>query len=150
MSNYTQILYQLIFRTKDNKQTLTKSGRQILFDYLAGILKNKNCFCYQIGGVEDHLHIVFNLHPAVALSKLVQDLKVASNKMIKEKGVFTNFESWADGYSAFTYSIDAKQNLINYVSNQEQHHKTTSFETEIRELCKEHGVEIDERYFMKD
>jgi REP element-mobilizing transposase RayT len=71
-----------VFRTKWNKQTLTKQGRQPLYDYLAGILKNKNCFCYQIGGVEDHVHIIFSLHPRVALSKFVQDLKVASNKMI--------------------------------------------------------------------
>jgi REP element-mobilizing transposase RayT len=150
MSNYTQLLYQLVFRTKWNKQTLTKQGRQILYDYLAGILKNKNCFCYQIGGVEDHVHIIFSLHPTIALSKLVQDLKVASNKMIKEKQVFKNFEAWADGYSAFTYSCDARQNLINYVQNQEQHHATKSLEFEIRELCKEQSIEIDERYFMKD
>lgn len=150
MSNYTQILYQLVFRTKSNKQTLTKQGRKILYSYMAGILQNKNCFCYQIGGVEDHVHIIFSLHPTIALSKLVQDLKVASNKMIKEMQLFKDFEAWVDGYSAFTYSSDARNNLIYYVQNQEQHHATKSLETELRELYKEHGIEIDERFFMKD
>jgi REP element-mobilizing transposase RayT len=117
---------------------------------MAGILQNKNCFCYQIGGVEDHVHIIFSLHPTIALSKLVQDLKVASNKMIKEMQLFKDFEAWVDGYSAFTYSSDARNNLIYYVQNQEQHHATKSLETELRELYKEHGIEIDERFFMKD
>lgn len=150
MSNYTQILYQVVFRTKSNKRTLTKQGRQTLHNYLAGILKNKNCFCYQIGGVEDHVHIIFSLHPTIALSKLIQDLKVASNQMIKETQLFKDFEAWADGYSAFTYSSDARNHLIKYVQNQEQHHAIKSLETELRELYEEHGIEIDERYFIKD
>jgi REP element-mobilizing transposase RayT len=150
MSSYTQILYQLIFRTKRSEPTLIKSGRQTLYNYLSGVLKNKKCFCYQIGGVEDHLHIIFSLHPSVSLAKLVQDLKVSSNKMIKEKHVFANFDCWAAGYSAFTYNVEARYNLIKYVQRQEVHHAKENFETELRELYKEHGIEIDENFFLND
>jgi REP element-mobilizing transposase RayT len=150
MGAYKQILYQVVFRTKSNKPTLHANGRAQLYEYISALLKHRNCFCYQIGGVEDHLHLVFSLHPSVALSDVIKELKVASNKMIKEKRLFSNFESWADGYSAFTYAFGAKNNLVSYVASQEQHHAKVSFAEELRTLCEEHEVEIDERYFMKD
>ena len=150
MGSYTQILYQVVFRTKNNVPAMLKPSRQTLYEYMAGILKNKNCFCYQIGGVEDHLHLVFSLHPTVALADLVKDLKIASNKMIKETKIFPLFSSWADKYSAFTYAFEAKDQLINYVKNQEAHHAKKNLADELRELYKEHGIELDERYFMKD
>ena len=73
MSTYTQILYQIVFSTKYREHTLTKPGREELYRYISGVLKNKNCHLYQIGGVADHLHIVTHLHPSVALASLVKD-----------------------------------------------------------------------------
>jgi len=91
MSTYTQILYQIVFSTKDRTTTLTKPNRIDLFKYVAGILENKKCHLYQLNGVEDHIHILTHLHPSVALSDLVKDIKLASTKFIKEKGLFPQF-----------------------------------------------------------
>ncbi|MFN4257094.1 MAG: IS200/IS605 family transposase [Saprospiraceae bacterium] len=146
MSTYTQILYQIVFSTKSRKRVLTKENRPELFKYIWGILKNKNCHLYRINGVEDHLHIVTHLHPSVSLASLVKDIKVASSGHIKEAGLFPDFEGWQDGYGAFTYSIEAKDNLINYVKNQEEHHRTKSFKEELTELLRENQVEFDEKY----
>jgi putative transposase len=146
MSTYTQILYQIVFSTKRREHTLTKENRPELFKYIWGILKNKKCHLYRINGVEDHLHIVTHLHPTVALASLVKDIKVASSIHIKEKGLFPEFDSWLDGYGAFTYSFEAKDDLIAYVKNQEVHHKTVTFKEELMALLKEHGVEFDEKY----
>ncbi len=117
-----------------------------MFKYIWGILKNKKCHLYRINGVEDHLHIVTHLHPSVALADLVKDIKLASNDHIKATGLFPDFGGWQDGYGAFTYSFSAKNNLIEYVKNQEEHHKTVTFKEELIELLKEHGVEFDEKY----
>jgi REP element-mobilizing transposase RayT len=146
MSTYTQILYQIVFSTKKRERTLQKENRQQLFQYIWGILKKKNCHLYRINGVEDHLHIVTHLHPSVALANLVKDIKVASSDYIKEQKLFSYFNGWQDGYSAFTYSIDAKNNLIEYVKNQETHHLKKSYQEELIDLLKEHGVEYDEKY----
>ena len=119
-----------------------------LFRYIWGILKNKKCHLYQIGGVTDHLHIVTHLHPAIALSDLVKDIKLASTDFIKTEKLFTGFNGWQDGYGAFTYSIDAKENLINYVKNQEEHHKKKTFIEEFKQLLLEHKIEFDEKYLL--
>ncbi len=146
MSTYTQILYQLVFSTKRRERTLTKENRPELFKYIWGILKNKKCHLYRLNGVEDHIHIVTHVHPTIAVSDLIKDIKLASTDYIKEKRLFPHFGGWQDGYSAFTYSIQAKDSLIEYVKNQEEHHKTKTFKEELIELLKEHGIEYDEKY----
>ncbi len=146
MSTYTQILYQIVFSTKNREKVLAKENRPEMFKYIWGILENKKCHLYRINGVEDHLHIVTHLHPSMALASLIKDIKVASSSFIKEKQLFENFTGWQDGYGAFTYSIKEKDRLVEYVKNQEIHHKTLTFQEEFIALLKEHGIAYDERY----
>lgn len=148
MSTYTQILYQIIFGTKNRERTLSADRRDELFKYISGIIQNKKCHLYQINGVEDHIHILTHLHPSVALADLVKGIKLASTKFIKEKNLFINFKGWQDGYGAFTYSIDRKQILINYVLNQVEHHQKKTFREEYVELLHEQGIEFDEKYLL--
>ena len=148
MSTYTQIIYQIVFSTKNRERTLTKTSRKELFKYIWGIMKNKKCHLYRINGVEDHLHIATHLHPTVSLASLVKDIKLASSDYIKENGLFKNFNGWQDGYGAFTYSIKDKDRLIEYIKNQEEHHKTKSFRDELIELLKEHEIEFDDKFLL--
>ena len=148
MSTYTQILYQVVFGTKDHEYTIVLKDREKLFKYIFGILNNKKCFLYKIGGIENHIHIIFSLHPTIALSGLIKDIKLATSDWIKREELFPNFRGWQDGYSAFTYSIDAKSKLIRYVDNQVEHHKLKTFKEEYRELLKEHGIEFDDKYLI--
>jgi putative transposase len=148
MSTYTQILYQIIFSTKNRERTLTKDRRDELFKYIWGLLKNKNCHLYRISGVEDHLHLITHLHPTVSLASLVKDIKLASSQYINANGIFKQFNGWQEGYGAFTYSIKEKDRLIEYVKNQEEHHKMITFKEEFIVLLQEHGIEFDEKYLF--
>ncbi len=147
MSTYTQILYQIVFSTRSHENTLKSKELEKLYHYIFGILKNKKCFLYKIGGVENHIHIIMSVHPTVSLSGLMKDIKLASSDWIKRERIFPYFNGWQDGYGAFTYSIDAKERLIEYVNNQVEHHKKKTFREEYKELLKEHGIDYDERYF---
>ena len=98
--------------------------------------------------MEDHLHIITDLHPSVALACLVKDIKLSTTTQIKKDNIFPNFGGWKDGYGAFTYHIDAKHSLIEYVKNQEEHHRIKTYEEEYRDLLKEHKIEFDEKYFL--
>jgi REP element-mobilizing transposase RayT len=148
MSTYTQIIYQIVFSTKFRSRILSKENRIELFQFISGILLNKKCHLYQINGVEDHLHILTHVHPTVALSSLVKDVKVASSLYIKENRLFDGFTSWQEGYGAFTYNIKQKHRLIEYVKNQEEHHKKRTYKEEYKALLIENGIEFDEKYFL--
>jgi REP element-mobilizing transposase RayT len=146
MATYKQIIYQIVFSTKKRKKTLQKEKRKILFRYIWGVLKNKQCHLYRINGVEDHIHIVISLHPSVALADLIKDIKISSSKMIKTEKLFPDFDGWQDGYGAFTYHSDLLNTLIEYVKNQEEHHKIASFNDEYKRLLNEFGIDFDEKY----
>ena len=148
MSTYTQIIYQIVFSTKNREHTLEKKNQKELLKYIWGILKNKKCYLYQIGGVTDHIHIVSDLHPTIALSSLIKDIKLASSEYIKDKKIFDSFAGWQEGYGAFTYSIKEKDRLIEYVKNQEVHHLKKTFKEELIELLNEHEIEFDEKYLL--
>jgi putative transposase len=79
MNTYTQILYQIVFTTKNHEKTLVVENRQILYKRIWGTLKEKNCHLYRIGGTSDHIHIVTHLHPMISLASVVKDIKVASD-----------------------------------------------------------------------
>lgn len=143
---YCQIIYQLVYATKYRQHTLVKPARYRLFDFMKSFLISKGCFVYQINGVEDHLHIVIHLHPAIALSSLVKDLKLASTDFIKKNKLFPKFKGWQVGYAAFTYSVESKYNLIRYVENQEAHHRLTTSLDELIKLLSEHEVAYDKQY----
>ena len=149
MSSYRQIIYQIIFRTKNSQRTLSFEENERLFKYIWGGIKNKNCHLYRINGTEEHIHILTDLHPNIALADFIRDIKTASSIWLKDSRYFPNFMGWGDGYAAFTYSYWDKDKLINYIQNQKEHHKTETFEQEYRRLLKEHHIEIDERYFLK-
>ena len=148
MNTYTQILYQIVFSTKYREPILIKPNREALFKYIWGVIKNKNCHLYRINGVEDHIHILTHLHPAVSLASLVKDIKVSSSLYIKEHQLFNGFTNWQSGYGAFTYSIKEKNRVINYIKNQEEHHRKKTFREEYIDLLKEHGVDFDEKYLL--
>jgi putative transposase len=96
----------------------------------------------------DHLYIATHVHPSVAVSDLVKDIKLASTDHIKKHRLFPFFGGWQDGYGAFTYSIRDKGNLVKYIINQENHHKSISFIDEFKELLREHQIEFDEKYLL--
>ncbi|MCB8964861.1 MAG: transposase [Bacteroidales bacterium] len=149
MSTYTQILYQIVFSTKNREHTLVKADRDNLYKYIWGILSNKNCHLYRIGGVCDHIHIITHLHPSISLASIIKDVKVASSSFIKDQGLFPSFDGWQNGYAAFTYSFNEKDRLIDYVINQEDHHKRTTYIEELTVLLTEHGVNYDSHFLLQ-
>ncbi|MFC1851439.1 transposase [candidate division CSSED10-310 bacterium] len=144
--SYTQIYYHIIYSTKGRSPTLNKDRRKELYNYIWGILKNKTCHLYQIGGMEDHIHLLTSLHSTVCLANLIRDMKTSSNGWIKKENIFQNFSGWQVEYGAFTRSHSHRDGTISYIKNQEEHHKRESFIDEFKRLLKEEGISFDERY----
>jgi REP element-mobilizing transposase RayT len=147
MSSYRQHLYHIVFRTKDSKPTIKQDKSDQLYAYITGLIKNKNSHLYRINGVENHIHILTDMHPLIAPADFVKDIKVSSSIWIKGIGLFPAFRGWSDGYGSFTCSFKDLGYLIDYIKNQREHHKKNTFEEEYRILLEESGIRIDERYF---
>ena len=99
MSSYRQILYHLVFRTKNSQKTLNPIYTRELYAYTVGFVKNKNCFLYRINGVENHLHLLCDLHPSISLADFMRDMKTSTSIWLKQSGKFPAFQGWAEGYA---------------------------------------------------
>jgi REP element-mobilizing transposase RayT len=111
---------------------------------MGGVLRNIECPVLQIGGVEDHVHILLRLSRAVSLGQLVEKTKTSTSKWIKTKGP-TGF-AWQAGYGAFSVGQGESDGVVRYIQGQEERHRTVSFQDELRMLLTEAGLEFDERY----
>jgi len=150
MSTYRQILYHIIFRTKGSEKTINRERAADLYKYIWGIIKNKKCVLFRINSMEDHIHLLSDLHPSVALADYIKEIKVSSSKWMKESGYFPAFRGWGIKYCALTYSYKERDVIANYIRNQQEHHKKESFQEEIARLLKEHGIDMDEKWFWVD
>jgi putative transposase len=108
--------------------------------------KNLESHAIEIGGVEDHVHILCNLSRKIALMKLIEEVKSHSSKWIKTKGdKYSNFY-WQNGYGGFSVNPTDVEIVKRYIQNQENHHNNKSFQDEYRNLLKKHHMEFDETY----
>ena len=146
MSTYTLIIYHIIFSTKNRRRTITMDKKEELLKYIWGTIKNTNSHLYRINAVEDHIHILTSVNKTLSLSEFVKKIKISSNKWIKENNIFPNFDSWQKGYAAFTIAHNEKGTVINYIKNQEEHHKHKSFIEEYKEFLEKYKIKYDEKY----
>jgi len=147
MSSYRQHLYHLVFRTKSSLHTIKQDNVNELYSYITGFVKNKISHLYRINGVENHLHILTDMHPSIAPMDFMRDVKVSTSLWMKSSGLFSSFKGWAEGYGSFTCSYKDLDRLVEYIKNQKEHHKKITFEEEYRILLVEYGITPDEKFF---
>lgn len=136
----------LTFSTKHRQPIISDSINAELFDYLGGVCKGLESQPIIVGGVKDHVHLLFNLSRKIALMTLVEKLKTHSSKWIKGKSTeFSNFY-WQHGYGGFSVNPKQVEIVKEYIQNQESHHKTKTFQEEYRQFLKEYGIDYDERF----
>lgn len=141
-----KIYTHLVFSTKGRTDTIPKQHLEEVHAYVAGILNDNKCPAVKVGGTANHIHILFVLNRTMALSDVVRIVKSNSSKWINERnGIFNPF-SWQDGYGAFSISNGHVDAVVNYIANQEVHHRGMSFEDEYRHLCEIYDAGLDERY----
>lgn len=127
---------------------LQKAWRHTVFAYIAGILRNKNQTPLIVNGVEDHVHILFALRPSTAIADIVRDVKSNSSAFINEQQWLRGKFNWQEGYGVFSYSRSQLNDIYQYIEQQEEHHKRTSFREEYLELLQKFEIEYQEKYLF--
>ena len=140
---FTQHHMHVVFSTKKRRKLIVKQIQERLWKYLTGICHNIDLIPVAVGGIEDHVHLLFHLPPSRALADAVRLIKTNSSKWMNEHG--KEFD-WQEGYGAFAVSASKLNVVVRYIHNQEKHHRKMSFEEEYLELLRRHGIEFDPRF----
>jgi len=145
----SHILLHIVFSTKDRVPHLNTELRPNLHAYLATTARGLDCECYRVGGVADHVHLAIQLPRTLTTAKLVETLKSASSKWLKTQSPNLGKFSWQRGYGAFSISPSHLSALTQYIDQQEEHHRTHTFQDEYLALLKKLKLPYDERYLWE-
>ena len=144
--SYTNLLYHIVFSTKDRRPLITPDHEVLLYDYLGGTIRKLGGISLELNGTEDHVHLLAKLRPDCALSAVLRDLKANATGWMHD--VFPSLKnfSWQRGYGAFTVSQSHVELVRQYIVRQKEHHRKVSFRDEFIQFLKENGIEYDERF----
>lgn len=149
-NTYTQLYVHVVFAVKGRANLITKSWKEKLYQYITGIITNKNQKLMVINGMSDHLHILIGLKPDCNLSDLIRDVKANSSKWVNEnKWVMGKFE-WQTGFGAFSVGQSQIQTVVKYILNQEEHHRKKTFREEYMEFLNVYQIEFKPEYIFDD
>ncbi|HNW69794.1 MAG TPA: IS200/IS605 family transposase [Bacteroidales bacterium] len=148
-NTYTQLNMHAVFCVKGRSNCLTQKIRPELHKYISGILTNLGQYSLAVNGYKDHVHIFFEMNPDTSLSDIMQVVKSNSSKWINDNKMVAGKFQWQKGFGGFSYSRSQRNNVIQYIMNQEEHHREKTFREEYLEFLEQFEVDFDERYLFE-
>ncbi len=148
-NTYSQIYIQIVFAVKGRENLISKNNREELHKYITGIVQNRGQKMLSVFCMPDHTHLLVGLKPSLAVSDLVRDIKTGSSGFINEKKWVRGKFNWQEGFGAFSYSKSQIDNVIKYILNQEEHHKTITFKKEYLDFLQKFEIDYDEKYLFE-
>ena len=147
---FTQIHIHTVFAVQNRQSLIASTWREDLYKYIIAIIQNHEHKVLAIGGMADHIHILFGLRPTQSLSDLMQQVKRNSSEWINKSRRVVGKFSWQEGYGAFSYGKSQVSDVIDYIKGQEKHHAKKSFLDEYKLFLEKFGVEYNPKYIFHE
>ncbi len=147
--SYTCSYFHCVFSAKDRRPLIKPELRDRLWPFLGGIARQNKMKAFEIGGVEDHVHLLLSLPSTLLISKAMRLIKGGSSKWVHETFPEQRRFAWQEEYGAFSVSVSQLDKTVADIRGQPEHHRKMTFQEEFLTLLKKHRVEYDERYLWK-
>lgn len=142
---YCSSLYHCVFSTKDRRKLIASKLQPDLWAYMGGIAREHEMKALIIGGTDDHVNLLLSLPSTKPIAKAMQEIKSSSSKWMREQCRVKDF-AWQEGYGAFSISQSLISVILQYIANQQEHHKKHDYQEEFLAILKKHQIEYDPRY----
>src|SRR5437667_10199791 len=147
--SYISAHFHCVFSTKERRPLIIPELRDRLWPFLGGIARQNKMKAIEIGGMEDHIHILLSLPSTIAIAKAMQLIKGGSSKWVHETFAEHRLFGWQKKYGAFSVSASHLDTVAQYIKGQEEHHRKVTFQEEFLALLKKHRIAFDERYLWE-
>ena len=147
-NTYTQLYVQYVFVVNRRENLILERFREEMEKVMCGIITNHKCKAFAIYCNPDHTHIFVGMHPAIAPSKLMEQVKSGTSKWLNDKKYLPVKFSWQKGFGAFTYSKSHIEKVVKYVLSQPEHHKKQSFKDEYISFLKKYEIDYNPKYLF--
>ena len=140
--SFTKVMIHAIWSTK-NREPLIKENFEIkLHNHISQIVKEQDCFPKIVNGMSDHIHVLFDLHPAKALQDVLKNIKGNSSHWVNTQNFMQEKFAWQTGYGAYAVSESQVQKVYDYIANQKEHHRTKTFQEEYEGFLRVNGFSV--------
>lgn len=147
-NTYTQLYFHVVLVVKKRAKLINSNLKDELYKFISGVIKNRGQKLMKINGMPDHVHLFISTKPDCNLSELMRDIKSSSSKWINKNKLTQNPFRWQKGFAAFTKGKSQVDVVINYIKNQEIHHRKKSLEEEYVEFLLEYEVDYKDEYLF--
>jgi len=147
-NTYSNLFYHIVFSTKGRMDLISNEIEERVWAYIGGIARKHEIIAVQVGGIENHIHVLILAKPKVAPSQIVQWLKGESSRWMHETFDGLHLFEWQDGYGVFSVSKQNVPRVVEYIKNQRTHPAEQTFEEEYISMLKMSGIDYDERYLF--
>jgi putative transposase len=144
--SYVSSFHHLVFSTKERRPLITPALQARLWPFMGGIARQNKMTAVQVGGVEDHVHLLLSLPATMSIAKAAQLIKGGSSKWVHDTFPEHRTFNWQEKYGSFSVSASKVDEIDRYIRNQPAHHRKMSFQEEFLALLKKHRIEFDEKY----
>ena len=148
-NTYTQLYIHYVFAVQNRLSLIDGNWKTQLYKYMNGIIGQQGHKPFAINGMPDHVHVLVSMNPKQGPSDLMFNVKRSSSLWINENRFVAGKFSWQEGFGAFSYGKSQIPDIVQYIENQEFHHKKRTFQEEYLDFLKAFGIEYDERYIFK-
>jgi putative transposase len=139
-----KVYLHAIFSTKNREPLITDTWRDELFRVMGGTINDLNCQSLIVGGVADHVHVLFLLGRTITIADAIGKSKSTSSLWVHQN--HDPAFHWQGGYAVFSVSQSNVEAVRSYIQNQAKHHAQQSYQDELREWLRRYEIEWDERY----
>ena len=144
--SYTRLYYHIIWGTKYRQPTIFVQSERDMYHILFYLCKEQGAFVHRIGGMPDHIHLLVDVPPTIAVSKFVQYIKHASSEMARKSNKFPNWNGWGEGYGCFSVSFGDIEGVKSYITDQKRHHSGLPYEQEFKNYLTINGIDDEKVY----
>lgn len=148
-NTYSQVYLHFVFAVKGRQSLINHKYNDELQKYITGIVQNRKQKMLSINNVPDHLHMLIGFGTTLSIADFIEEVKSISSKFINEKGWIQGKFEWQRGYGVFSYSRSQINPVIQYIQQQQEHHKRKSFKDEYLSFLRKFEVEFDELYLFE-
>lgn len=141
-----KVYLHAVFSTKNREPVLADGWRDELFAVLGGTANNLGCRSLIVGGVADHVHLLFVLGRTITIADAVGKIKSTTSLWVNQTRGLPAVFHWQNGFGAFSVGQSKVEEVRDYIRRQPEHHARQSFQDELREWFRRYEVEWDERY----
>ncbi len=145
-NTYTYLQYHCVWSTKNREALILQEVESQIWAIVAETAKTHDMFVKKAGGIENHIHVLIEIPKTLSVSEAMKRLKGGSSNAIQQSGLINKKFTWQIGYAAFTVSKSGLTDVIRYIANQREHHRTKTFEEEMIALLEKHEIDFDPRF----